>query len=161
MDFSSDKKPYRKTLTPKEAKLKAADYCAYQERSQKEVRNKLYQYGLYKDDVEEIISDLVTEGFINEERFAKAYVGGKFRIKKWGRIKILQGLKQHNISNYCINKGIAEIDEEEYFSTLQSLVKKKSEQLDQSDRYIFKRKLANYLTQKGFEPHLIWDMLED
>lgn len=160
MGFSSENKRSHKSLTPKEAKLKASDYCVYQERSQKEVRNKLYDYGLYKDDVEEIISDLVTEGFINEERFAKAYAGGKFRIKKWGRIKILQGLKQHNISSYCIKKGMEEIDEEDYVATIQSLMDKKIDTLDVSDSYSARKKVANYLAQKGFEPQLIWDMLD-
>ncbi len=160
MGFSSEKKPYRKKLTPKEARLKAADYCAYQERSQNEVRQKLYEYGLHRDEVEEVISDLVIEGFINEERFAIAYVGGKFRIKKWGRIKILQGLKQHNISQYCIDKGLEEIDEEDYLNTIQSLIDKKVDSLNITDNYIARRKVVNYLTQKGYEPHLVWDMLQ-
>ncbi|MEL7001974.1 MAG: regulatory protein RecX [Bacteroidota bacterium] len=159
MSFSSSNKKHQKSLTPKEAKLKAAHYCAYQERSQKEVRNKLYNYGLYKDEIEEIISELILEGYINEERFARAYVGGKFRIKKWGRIKIMQGLKQHDISNYCVNKGFEEIDDEEYLNTLQNLIEKKTSELDTSEDHLFKRKLASYLTQKGFEPQLIWEML--
>ena len=93
MNFFPEENRKSKTYTPKEAKLKAADYCSYQERSQQEVRNKLYTYGLHKDDVEDILTDLVLEGFINEERFSTAYVGGKFRMKKWGRLKIIQGLK--------------------------------------------------------------------
>jgi len=160
MSFSSGNKKHQKSLTSKEAKLKAAHYCAYQERSQKEVRNKLYEYGLYKDEVEEIISDLVVEGYINEERFARAYVGGKFRMKKWGRIKILQGLKQHNISNYCLNKGLEEIDEDDYRATIQSLIDKKADTLESFEGYSLKKKLVSYMTQKGFEPQLIWEMLE-
>lgn len=158
MTFSSDRKP--KKFTPKEAKLKAAHYCAYQERSQKEVRNKLYEYGLYRDEVEEIISDLVTEGFVNEERFAVSYVGGKFRIKKWGRVKILQGLKQHDISPYCIKKGLEEIDEGEYLSLIESLIQKKLESLNTSDMYKARQKTASFLVQRGFEPQIIWEILK-
>ncbi len=90
MFYSNDKQP-RKRLDPKTAKLKAADFCAYQERSQQEVRDKLYTYGLHEEEVEEVITELIIDGFISEERFAKAYAGGKFRIKGWGRRKIIQG----------------------------------------------------------------------
>ena len=106
-DFESRKR--KKPIDKKTALLKAADYCAYQERSQQEVRDKLYGYGLHHDEVEENLSELITQGYLNEERFAKAYAGGKFRIKGWGKRKILQGLKQHRISEYCIMKGF-EID---------------------------------------------------
>lgn len=151
----------KKRLSEKEAKLKAADYCAYQERSQQEVRDKLYSYGLYTDAVEEIISDLITEGFINEERFAKSYCRGKFRLKKWGRNKILQGLKQHRVSDYCVRQGLAEIDEGEYLKCLADLAEKKKAQLKSEDPFIANRKTASYLIQKGYEPTLIWTHLSD
>ena len=107
------------------AKLKAANFCAYQERSQKEVRNKLYSYGLYTDQVDELLSDLIVDGYVNEERFAKAFIGGKFRIKKWGRVKILQAIALHKISDYCIREGLKEIDEDEYEATLIEIIEKK------------------------------------
>ncbi len=90
------------------AKQKIAHYCAYQERCQQEVRSKLYQYGLYKNQVEETLAWLITEGYLNEERFAKTFAGGKFRVKKWGKLKIEQALKQKQLSSYCIRKGMAE-----------------------------------------------------
>ena len=125
MAYYSDESKKRKRLEPKEAKLKAADYCAYQERSQQEVRDKLYSYGLHQDEVEDVLADLIVDGFISEERFARAYVGGKFRMKGWGRRKILQGLQQHRISEYCIKKGLEEIDAEAYYQTLRKHAEKK------------------------------------
>jgi len=157
--FSDDYQKPKKILSRKEAKLKAADYCAYQERSQQEVRDKLYSFGLHYNDVEETISELITESFINEERFAKAYVGGKFRMKKWGRLKILQGLKQHRISEYCIKKGMLEISESDYFNTIENLVLKKKSTLNIEDAFTANRKIASYLHQKGFEPNLVWEIL--
>ncbi|MEO9805690.1 MAG: regulatory protein RecX [Reichenbachiella sp.] len=152
------KKPKRHT--PKEAKLKAANFCAYQERSQKEVRNKLYDLGLYPNEVEEVLSELITDNFINEERFAKAYVGGKFRVKKWGRKKILIGLGPHQLSPYCIKKGLAEIDEEEYIQTLEELITKKAESLRESDSFKKRNKVASHAMYKGFEADLVWDVVK-
>ena len=105
-----------------EAKIKAARFCAYRERTQQEVRDKLYQYGLHQEQVEELISDLITEGFINEERFAIAYASGKFRLKKWGRLKIQRGLEQHGLTTYCINKGLDAVEAEDYQTTLKHLM---------------------------------------
>lgn len=161
MDGNYPNRKKQKVYSVKEAKLKAADYCAYQERTQQQVRDKLYSYGLYKDEVEEVISDLIVEGFLNEERFAIAYAGGKFRLKKWGRLKIIQGLKQQNISDYCINKALKEIEEEAYYQTLASLAAKKWETEKEQDLYKKKNKVARYLIGKGFESHLIWEIIGD
>src|SRR5437016_5381296 len=109
----------KKIHSPVEALKKAYKFCAYQERSQQEVRDKLYELGLHKKDVEPIISQLVIEGFINEERFAIAYAGGKFRIKQWGRIKIRLALQQKSVSEYCINKALKEINNRDYQKTLE------------------------------------------
>ena len=157
--FEDDYQKPKKVFSRKEAKLKAADYCAYQERSQQEVRDKLYSYGLHYNDVEEVISELITENFINEERFAKAYAGGKFRMKKRGRFKILQGLKKHQISEYCIKKGLLEISEGDYLDTIEQLISKKRNALNIENEFIANQKIVAYLHQKGFEPNLIWDIL--
>lgn len=149
-----------KRHTPKQAKLKAANFCAYQERSQKEVRNKLYDLGLYSDEVEELLSELITENFLNEERFAKAYVGGKFRVKKWGRKKILLGLGAHQLSPYCIKKGLAEIDEEEYINTLEEIVLKKAQSTHETETFKKRNKLATHAIYKGFESDLVWDVVK-
>jgi regulatory protein len=157
--FSDKYQKPKKKLTPKEAKIKAGDYCAYQERSQQEVRNKLFEYGLFSNDVEQVISELISENFINEERFAKAYAGGKFRIKNWGRIKIIQGLKRHKISDYCIKKGLSEIDENEYFDLLEKLLANKMALIQDTNLQIRNKKIVSYLMQKGFESNLIWSIL--
>ena len=152
-------KPQR-TFSPKEAKIKAAAYCAYQERTQQQVRDKLYSYGLWEEAVEEILTALILDNFVNEERFAKSFVSGKFRIKKWGRIKILMRLKQFHLSTYCVKKGMEEIDSEEYQQTLEDLIVKKVAFSTETD--VFKRngKIARYLVGKGYEHGLIWETIK-
>lgn len=108
-----------------EIKAAILHYCKYQERCHSEVRNKLYELGLYKEDVEWHISNLISEGALNEERFAIAFACGKFRMKQWGKEKIRQQLKLRKISEYCIKKALAEIDGYEYEATLKKLVEKK------------------------------------
>ena len=157
-DFESRKR--KKPIDKKTALLKAADYCAYQERSQQEVRDKLYGYGLHHDEVEENLSELITQGYLNEERFAKAYAGGKFRIKGWGKRKILQGLKQHRISEYCIKKGMLEIDPDDYFETLMKHLEKKRPSIKTDSQHILKGKLTQHLIMKGFEMDLIQEAIK-
>lgn len=149
----------RKTLSESEARLKAASFCAYQERTQQEVRDKLYEYGLHRNSVEEVLSWLITENYINEERFAKAFAGGKFRIKKWGRVRILRELKQKGLSDYCIKKGMAEIEEEQYQQHLREWLEKKDAELKEKDLFIRKRKLAQFAIYKGYEPEEVWAIL--
>jgi regulatory protein len=150
----------KKRLTPSVARQKIYRYCAYQERSHGEVRDKLYAYGLYRDDVEEILSHLITEGFLNEERFAKAFAGGKFRLMKWGRIKITHELEARGLTPNCIKAGLREIDEEHYLATLSELLSKKSEQSEEKNQFIKRDKLARFAIQKGFEPELVWRVIK-
>lgn len=159
--YSNSEKKKAKTYTYAEAKGKAMAYCAYQERSQQEVRDKLYEYGLHQDEVENLIVELIGENFINEERFAKAYAGGKFRMKQWGRHKIQQGLKQHRISEYCLRKGMAEIDPDEYYNTLLGLISKKNESLNEKNLFSLKTKLARYGIGKGYEQDLVWEAISE
>src|SRR5690242_534463 len=139
-------------FTPEQAVPKIKQYCAYQERCHAEVRDKLYSFGLHKNDVEEIISQLITENYLNEERFAIHFAGGKFRMKQWGKIKIKQALKFKQVSDYCIRKALKESDAAEYENTFQKLVQQKLKSL-KSEKNIFikKRKLQDFLLQKGFE----------
>ncbi|KKX49207.1 regulatory protein RecX, partial [Sphingobacterium sp. IITKGP-BTPF85] len=109
-----EEKTRKKIYTPKQALLKAASYCAYQERAQQEVRDKLYEWGLFQEDVEEIISQLISDNFLNEERFAIAYTLGKLRIKSWGKIKIKQSLKLKRVSDPLIKIAFSKIDLDEY-----------------------------------------------
>lgn len=147
-------------LTPQQALQKAKHYCAYQERSHAEVKEKLYGFGLYKKEVEELLSTLIEENYLNEERFAIAFAGGHFRTKHWGRVKIKYQLKQKQVSEYCIKKALKTIDEDDYQQTLQKLFDGKLKTL-KSEKNIFikKRKLQDYLLQKGFEMELIRELL--
>ncbi|OMP77772.1 regulatory protein RecX [[Flexibacter] sp. ATCC 35208] len=139
--------------------LKLRHYCAYQERSHSEVKTKCLELGLRGDEIEEAIAALIADNFLNEERFARAYAGGKFRSQKWGRKKILAGLRQHQVSAYCIKKGMEEIDDEDYMDVLQSLVEKKYASLE-GEQYLKRQyKTTQYLLQKGFEPELVSETL--
>lgn len=150
----------KKTYTPKQAKLKIESYCAYQERAQQEVRDKLYEWGLHQLDVENIIADLISENFLNEERFAKAYVSGKFKIKGWGKTKIIQHLKLKRISTPLIKIALKEIDQDEYIDTLDKIIAKKVLGNPAELSYNEKAKVVRYLQGKGFESDLIFDRLK-
>jgi regulatory protein len=151
----------QKTFTPLEAKRKAESYCAYQERSQQEVRDKLYGWGLHKADVENIIGYLIEENFLNEERFAMAYALGKFRIKGWGKIKITQGLKLKQVSTPLIKIALKQIDPNDYFEKLTTIILKKSNLIKESDPYKKRNKLYQYALGRGYENNLILEVLKD
>ncbi|MDJ1471190.1 regulatory protein RecX [Xanthocytophaga flava] len=146
-----------KFYSPADAYVKATAFCAYQERTQQEVREKLYTYGLEEDEVEEIIVRLLQENFVNEERFAKTFAGGKFRLKKWGRIKIRLELKARGLSAYCIQKGMDEIDPEIYWDTLLELADKKNASEKEPNPLVRKQKVARFLLGKGYEQDLVWE----
>ncbi|MFT3682375.1 MAG: regulatory protein RecX [Ferruginibacter sp.] len=149
-------------LTPQQAFPKIKQFCAYQERCHSEVQEKLYGYGLTGIEVGEIISRLIEENYLNEERYAIQFAGGKFRVKQWGRVKIKYELKQRNVSEYCIRKGLASIDNEAYFTTLEKLKEQKLQTL-RGERNVFikKRKLQDYLLSKGFEGSVIRESLDE
>ena len=148
-----------KRLDKKTAKAKIEHYCAYQERSQQEVRDKLYTYGLYSAEVEEIICDLIESNFLNEERFAVAYALGKFRIKHWGKLKIKQGLKFKRVGDNLIKKALNQIDPEEYELALKTLLEKKNVSTKDSDAFKRRQKLVLYAIARGYERDLIIDCL--
>lgn len=149
-------------FTPGQSVPKIKQYCAYQERCHSEVRDKLYSFGLNKVEVEEIISILITENYLNEERFAIHYAGGKFRMKQWGKIKIKQSLKFKQVSEYCIKKALKEIDLQEYEKTFRKLAEQKLKTL-KSEKNIFikKRKLQDFLLQKGFENEMVREAVKN
>lgn len=141
----------------KEALIKAANFCAYQERTQDEVRERLKGWGIYGDEAEEIITRLIEENFINEERFSKIYAGSKFRVKQWGRLKIKYELKMRGLSEYNIRKGLAEIADDDYEETIRELVEKKANELrNEKQKLIVKQKIARFVIGKGFESDLVW-----
>lgn len=154
-----EEKKAKKKLSPSQALTRAQLSCSYQERCQQEMRDKLYEWGLYSDAVENIIVHLITDNFLNEERFAKAYAGGKFRIKKWGKIKIKIELKKRKISEYCIKKAMEEISDKDYTTTIKQLIAKKSKEIKGGKLRIRNYKIAQFIASKGFEQSLIWDVL--
>ena len=149
-----------KRLTPTETKSKIAKYCAYQERCHQEVRDKLYGFGLHKDEVEEIIYELIQNDFINEERFAQAFVRGKFRYKKWGRNRIKLELRRRKISDYCMKKGLSEIDEDAYKSVLSELLEKKIRSFSKLQEYQRNYKAAQFVIGKGYESDMVWTIIK-
>lgn len=142
-------------LDKKQALVKAEHFCAYQERSQKEVRYKLVEWGMRGDELEEIISELILNNFLNEERFAKSYASGKFNIKHWGRVKIKQGLKLKGVPDKILQKAIYSINDDDYLQTIEKLAIKKVQSLSENDPFKRKNKLMSYLQAKGFETDLI------
>lgn len=142
-------------LDKKQALVKAEHFCVYQERSQKEVRYKLVEWGMRGDELEEIISELILNNFLNEERFAKSYASGKFNIKHWGRVKIKQGLKLKGVPDKILQKAIYSINDDDYLQTIEKLASKKATSLNENDPFKRKNKLMSYLQAKGFETDLI------
>jgi len=138
---------------------KAKRYCAIQERAASDVRKKLYEWKAKPDKMDKIISILFKENFINEERYARVFVRGKFRIKKWGRIKIKAELRSRRITDNIIGKALEEIDEDEYLQTLEEIINKKRLTLSEPESYTGRGKLLNYAVSKGYEKHLIMDLL--
>lgn len=137
-------------------------FCNYQERSQQEVRDKLYSLNATTPEVENLIAELIEAGLLNEERFARSFARGKFRIKRWGKVKIIQHLKQHRISDYCIKKGLTEIDGDEYYKELLRLTENKWYELrTERNIHIRKGKTTRFLQQRGFELSLINEALAE
>src|SRR5258705_3639136 len=154
-------RPGAQKLSPQEALARIQRYCAYQERSHQEVKRKLFDYRLRSDEVDELLVRLITDGFLNEERFAKAFAGGKFRIKKWGRLKIEHELEHRGLTKNCIVRGINEIDTSEYTKTLKALIAKRAKQTDESNLFKKRNKVARFVISKGYEPELVWEVVKD
>jgi regulatory protein len=146
---------YKKHLTKEQALQKLKHYCAYQERCHHEVKDKLYQLGVWKKDHDEIMATLIEENYLNEERFAIAFAGGKWRVKQWGRVKIKYELKQKQVSEYCIKKALKQIEEEEYLQVLDKIAMEKYASLKSEQYLVRKKKTIDYLMGRGFESDLI------
>jgi regulatory protein len=148
-----------KKYSVQDAMEKIQRYCAYQERNHKEVRAKLFDYGLERADVEELIAHLITSGFLNEERYAKAFAGGKFRMKKWGRLKIIHALEAQGLTPRCITSGLKEIDEEDYEKVIHDFLVRKNETVEEENIYSQRDKISKAAILKGYEPELVWKIL--
>lgn len=148
-------------LSKDQALEKIKSYCAYQERCHREVKEKLYSYGLKKAEVEEILSFLIEENYLNEERFAVQFAGGKFRIKHWGKKKIEYELQQKGIGGYLIKLALQQIDSEDYRNTLAKLALTKWKSLKNEHYIVRQSKIYAYLVQKGYEPTLVNEIIKN
>jgi regulatory protein len=144
------------TYTVDEAKAKLEAFCAYQERCYKEVREKLWKLKIYPEAQDVILQHLSKHNYLNETRFAQAYARGKFRVKKWGRVRITRELKQRDISAYNIKMGLKEIPEAEYMAAFYTLSQKRFDQLTEVNKYKKRKKLADYLLYRGWESALVY-----
>ena len=137
------------------------DYCALQDRCQLEVIQKMKDWGLLKITQEHLLEILIQEKYVDEERYSKSFCRGKFKIKKWGKHKIIHELKKKKISETCILNGLKEINEIEYLKELERLYKKKKNNIDDKNHFIKKKKIATYLINKGYESNLVWDKVRE
>lgn len=141
-----------KRLTPDEARVKAERYCVYQDRCHREVRRKLYDLGLYGGDIDQVMARLIEDKFLDEERFARSYARGKFRMKRWGRVRIQRELRARQISKYCINAAMSELEEFDYEGALEALLRKRAEKLGEDVHpYARRQNLIQHALRKGYE----------
>ena len=147
----------RKTYTVDEALLKLQNYCTYQERCHQEVRKKLKEMHMIPDAIDKIIVYLLEHNFLNEERFAKTFVSGKFSIKKWGKYRLALELKKKDISKTNINLAMRQIPNTEYIEVFNDLAEKKALSILENDKWKKKKKLIDYLLYRGWESHLVYD----
>ena len=147
------------SYTIKEATERIQSYCAVQERCQWDIKIKMKKWNISEKMTENILTKLILEGFINEERFAASFCRGKFKTKKWGKNKIINELKLRKISENFIEKGLLQIDNEEYLNVLKNLYIKKNKSLKDTNQFIRKGKISKHLQQKGFESELIWKLI--
>ena len=150
-----------KTYTVDEAKKKLESYCVYQERCHKEVRQKLKEMKMIPEAIDVIIVHLLEHNFLNEERFAKTFVRGKFKIKKWGRYRLTSELKQKGINKVNINQALKEISETDYNEVFHALAEKRWNSLKETNILKKKRQFIDYLAYRGWESHLIFEKLND
>ncbi|MEM9364125.1 MAG: regulatory protein RecX [Bacteroidota bacterium] len=144
-------------ISVQEAQKKMERYCAYQERCHKEVEKKLKEMRMIPEAIDSIMGHLIQENYLNEERFARSFARGKFNIKKWGKNRIKNELKQRDISRFNIQLALKEVDEQAYFSTLDTLAKKRLTQLSESNKAKKRKKLSDYLLYRGWESHLVYE----
>ncbi|RSK41682.1 regulatory protein RecX [Mangrovimonas spongiae] len=153
--------PQHKTYTVDEAKRTLENYCAYQERCHKEVVDKLQQMHMIPQAIDVIVSHLIENNYLNETRFAEAFVRGKFRLKKWGKHRLKRELKQRDISTYNITKALAQISGVEYYETFHVLASKRLNTIKETNTWKKRKKLADYLLYRGWESHLVYEKVNE
>lgn len=151
----------KQTYTLEEAKRKLENFCVYQERCHKEIRQKLLDMHMIPEAIDLIIVHLIEHNFLNEERFAKTFVRGKFNMKKWGKRRLTLELKKKDIAKSNINQAINEINNNDYYKTLDDLAKKRLASITEKNKLKKKKKLADYLLYRGWESHLVYDKVNE
>ncbi|MBC8755597.1 RecX family transcriptional regulator [Kordia sp. YSTF-M3] len=151
----------KKSYSVKEAKLKIQNFCVYQDRCHKEVIEKLRQMNMIPEAIDVIVSELIQDNFLNEERFAQSFARGKFRIKKWGRVRIVRELRLRNISKFVVDSALKEIDASEYLNTLDELARKRNAAVKETNSFKRKKKIADYLLYRGWETHLVYEKINE
>ena len=152
---------FKKQLTKEQALQKLRHYCRYQERCHREVKEKMWLLGIKKSDHDELIASLIQDDYLNEERFAIQFASGKYRLKRWGRVKIKYELKQKQVTDYIIKKALQQIEEEDYRGTLKTLADKRYAELKNEQWLVRKKKTIDYLLLKGYEHALINSFFEN
>tara|TARA_B100001094_G_scaffold155497_1_gene150486 strand:- start:3041 stop:3505 length:465 start_codon:yes stop_codon:yes gene_type:complete len=150
-----------KDLTTKQIESKLQYYCSYQDRCHKEVIEKLKTFNIRSNESNEIISNLIKDNYLNESRFSENFVRGKFKIKNWGKVRIVRELKQRNISRYNINLGLKEIDSQEYQNKFDEIFENKLSSLENLNKIIKKKKIISYLLYRGWESNLIYSKINE
>jgi regulatory protein len=150
----------RKSFTREQALQKLKHFCNYQERCHNEVKEKLFSLGVKKSDHDVIMATLIEENYLNEERFALSFASGKFRLKQWGKIKISAELRKRKISDYCIQKALKQIGEDEYLQTLKKLAAKYAASIKSETPAWRKKKTIDYLLRKGYEGELVFSLFQ-
>ena len=151
----------KKSYTVQEIQQKIAQYCVYQDRCHKEVEEKIKSFYLIPEAREMILLNLMKDNFLNEERFAKSFARGKFRIKHWGKNRIVNELKMRDISPYNIKTALKEIDDKEYINTIYKITENRNNVISETNHYKRKKKLIDFLLRKGFETDLIFKTIDD
>jgi regulatory protein len=152
---------YKKRLTKEQALQKLRFYCRYQQRCQSELKEKLFELGINKKDHHELMSELVKENCVSDERFAMAFASGRFKMKQWGRKKIQKGLNEKRVSNEIAQKALEQINKKEYMTMLNKLAKERYASLKHEQYLVRKKKTMDYLIQKGYEVDLIKDAVNN
>ena len=149
----------KKSFTVDELQSKMEHYCVYQDRCHQEIERKMKEYQMIPEAKEKILLHLMRHDFLNEERFSKSFARGKFRIKNWGKQRIIRELKIKNISSYNIKTALKEIDEELYVKTIEKIAISKNNTIKESNLFKKKKKIYDYLYRKGYESSLILETI--
>ena len=148
-------------LTLKEIEGKLQYYCSYQDRCHKEVTEKLKKFNVKQHESNQIISNLINDNYLNESRFSESFVRGKFKIKNWGKIRIISELKRRNISPYNITLGLKEVEDQDYLNKFEEIFKKKLSSLNNLSSDVKKKKIISYLQYRGWESNLIYSKINE